>query len=110
MRGMRNIRVVEYDPAWVEAFQSEAERLSTSQSAINRIAEAGVTQGCNPPANDRFCPDRNLIRSQKVADHARHTIQEFLLASHRRCGFAHAVRKQPGLPQDEFVDNIPFAG
>jgi GrpB-like predicted nucleotidyltransferase (UPF0157 family) len=28
MRGMRNIRVVEYDPAWVEAFQSEAARLS----------------------------------------------------------------------------------
>ena len=28
MRGMRNIRVVEYDPAWVEAYQVEAARLS----------------------------------------------------------------------------------
>ena len=25
---MKNIRVVSYDPAWVEAFQIEAERLS----------------------------------------------------------------------------------
>jgi len=40
---------------------------STFESAINRIAEAGVTQGCNPPANDRFCPDRNVNRGQMAA-------------------------------------------
>ncbi len=30
---------------------------------IEAIAAIGVTLGCNPPANDRFCPDRTLARS-----------------------------------------------
>ena len=34
------------------------------EGAINRIADAGITLGCNPPANDRFCPDRNLSRAE----------------------------------------------
>jgi len=34
------------------------------QDAINRIAAAGVTLGCNPPANDRFCPDDSIARDQ----------------------------------------------
>ena len=32
------------------------------ESAINSLAAAGVTQGCNPPANDAFCPDREMTR------------------------------------------------
>jgi hypothetical protein len=31
---------------------------------ISRIAEAGVTVGCNPPASDEFCPDRLVPRWQ----------------------------------------------
>ena len=36
----------------------------TLEGGINRVAAAGITQGCNPPANDRFCPDRSLTRAQ----------------------------------------------
>lgn len=31
---------------------------------INRIAQAGVTRGCNPPANTHYCPDRGLTRGE----------------------------------------------
>jgi glucose/arabinose dehydrogenase len=41
------------------------------EGAINRIAEAGITVGCNPPANDRFCPDQGLTRAQAAAFLAR---------------------------------------
>jgi glucose/arabinose dehydrogenase len=37
------------------------------EGAINRLAEAGITQGCNPPSNDRFCPDRALTRAEAAA-------------------------------------------
>ena len=34
------------------------------EGAINRLAEAGITKGCNPPANDRFCPQGLLTRAE----------------------------------------------
>ena len=34
---------------------------------ITRLAAAGITVGCNPPANDRFCPDRSVTRAQMAA-------------------------------------------
>ena len=34
------------------------------EGGINRIAEAGITEGCNPPDNDRFCPNQVLTRAQ----------------------------------------------
>jgi hypothetical protein len=34
------------------------------EGGINRVAEAGITVGCNPPANDRFCPDDEMTRAQ----------------------------------------------
>jgi hypothetical protein len=34
--------------------------------AIDRLATAGITRGCNPPANDRFCPTR-LVRRDEMA-------------------------------------------
>jgi N-acetylmuramoyl-L-alanine amidase/S-layer homology domain len=37
------------------------------EGAINRIADAGITLGCNPPANDRFCPDQPMTRGQMAA-------------------------------------------
>ena len=33
---------------------------SVFQNAINKIAAAGITQGCNPPTNNRFCPNDNV--------------------------------------------------
>ena len=37
---------------------------SVFQDAINAVAEAGITVGCNPPANDEFCPGDGIIRGQ----------------------------------------------
>lgn len=34
------------------------------ERAINAIAEEGITVGCNPPANDRYCPNERLSRAQ----------------------------------------------
>jgi D-alanyl-D-alanine carboxypeptidase/FG-GAP-like repeat len=34
------------------------------EGGINRVAEAGITMGCNPPANTRFCPDRRMTRAE----------------------------------------------
>ena len=31
---------------------------------IEALAASGVTRGCNPPANDRFCPDATVTRGQ----------------------------------------------
>jgi subtilisin family serine protease len=40
---------------------------STFASDIGRLATAGITRGCNPPANDRFCPEDRLTRGQLAA-------------------------------------------
>jgi hypothetical protein len=37
------------------------------ESDIARLAAAGVTRGCNPPRNDRFCPDQPVTRGQMAA-------------------------------------------
>jgi hypothetical protein len=34
---------------------------------INSLAAAGITKGCNPPSNDRFCPDNTVTRGQTAA-------------------------------------------
>lgn len=34
---------------------------------ISRLAEAGITRGCNPPSNTRFCPDEPVTRGQMAA-------------------------------------------
>ena len=44
---------------------------STFESGINRLRAAGITQGCNPPANNRFCPERNMTRGEMAAMLAR---------------------------------------
>jgi hypothetical protein len=40
---------------------------NTFHDDIDAIAEAGVTRGCNPPANDEFCPDDFVTRQQMAA-------------------------------------------
>ncbi len=40
---------------------------SQFEDAINRLAEASVTRGCNPPMNDQFCPDDPVTRGQMAA-------------------------------------------
>jgi uncharacterized protein YbjT (DUF2867 family) len=40
---------------------------SVHESSIGAIAAAGITSGCNPPANDRFCPTAPVTRGQMAA-------------------------------------------
>ncbi|HSO50042.1 MAG TPA: S-layer homology domain-containing protein [Acidimicrobiia bacterium] len=40
---------------------------SVFENAIEQIAASGITVGCNPPANDRFCPDDSVTRGQMAA-------------------------------------------
>ncbi len=37
------------------------------EADINALAEAGITRGCNPPANNHFCPDQFVTRGQMAA-------------------------------------------
>ena len=40
---------------------------SVFENDINRLAEAGITKGCNPPDNDKFCPDSKVTREVMAA-------------------------------------------
>jgi hypothetical protein len=53
-------------PATDDDFFSDDEG-SVFEADINRVAAAGVARGCNPPANDRFCPDQLVTRGQMAA-------------------------------------------
>ncbi|MCP3997784.1 MAG: hypothetical protein GY722_22385 [bacterium] len=37
---------------------------SIFEASIDRLATAGITKGCNPPDNTRFCPEDNVTRGQ----------------------------------------------
>jgi len=40
---------------------------SIFETDIEKLAMAGITRGCNPPTNDRFCPDDPVTRAQMAA-------------------------------------------
>ncbi|MDH4307678.1 MAG: hypothetical protein OEX04_09385 [Acidimicrobiia bacterium] len=40
---------------------------SVFETDIERLAAAGVLKGCNPPVNDRACPDAPVTRAQMAA-------------------------------------------
>jgi uncharacterized delta-60 repeat protein len=40
---------------------------SVFEADIEKLAEAGITVGCNPPTNDLFCPDGVVTRGQMAA-------------------------------------------
>jgi hypothetical protein len=40
---------------------------SVFEADIERLATAGVTRGCNPPDNDRYCPDQAVTRAEMAA-------------------------------------------
>jgi hypothetical protein len=40
---------------------------SVFEGDIARLAAAGITRGCNPPTNDRFCPGHPVTRGQMAA-------------------------------------------
>ena len=41
------------------------------EAAIGWLAEQGITKGCNPPLNTRFCPDATVTRGQMAVFIAR---------------------------------------
>jgi len=53
-------------PGTTEDFFSDDDG-SAFENDINRMAAAGITKGCNPPVNDRFCPDGKVTREQMAA-------------------------------------------
>ncbi len=40
---------------------------SVFEADIDQLATAGVTKGCNPPTNDRYCPDSPVLRDQMAS-------------------------------------------
>ncbi len=50
------------DPGGTDQFADDNDSLF--ERAIESLAAAGITKGCNPPANTNFCPDRNLTRAE----------------------------------------------
>jgi|FLYL01.1.fsa_nt_gi hypothetical protein len=40
---------------------------SIFEGDIDRLASAGITKGCNPPTNDRFCPKDPVTRAQMAS-------------------------------------------
>ncbi|MCZ6519417.1 MAG: S-layer homology domain-containing protein, partial [Actinobacteria bacterium] len=44
---------------------------SQFEAQIEALAHVGVTLGCNPPANDEFCPDQSLPRDEMASFFAR---------------------------------------
>lgn len=40
---------------------------SVHEGAIEAIAAVGITVGCNPPANDRYCPGRTVTRAEMAS-------------------------------------------
>ncbi|MPZ51679.1 MAG: ExeM/NucH family extracellular endonuclease [Acidimicrobiia bacterium] len=40
---------------------------SVFEDDINRLAEADITIGCNPPENTEFCPNKNVLRQEMAS-------------------------------------------
>ena len=59
------VRALGLGSANADAFVDDAD--SVHQGDINALAAAGITKGCNPPANDRFCPERAVTRGEMAA-------------------------------------------
>jgi hypothetical protein len=53
---------------------------SPHETDIEAIAALGITVGCNPPLNDRFCPSRTVTRAEMAAFLIRAIDQEATLA------------------------------
>lgn len=59
------VRAMELPAATQDWFTDDNGHLFEAE--INALAEAGITRGCNPPSNTRFCPDQTLTREQMAS-------------------------------------------
>lgn len=53
------------DPGEGDLFVDDNDSIFSAD--IDRLAVAGVTRGCNPPDNDRFCPHEAVTREQMAS-------------------------------------------
>ena len=58
-------RTLNLSPSTTDFFVDD--NTSIFEADINAIAEAGITKGCNPPTNNRFCPDSRMTRAEMAA-------------------------------------------
>lgn len=58
-------RALDLPPAPADRFDDDD--TSIFESAIDRLAAAGITAGCNPPANTNFCPYDRVTRAQMAS-------------------------------------------
>ncbi|MDX1450863.1 MAG: S-layer homology domain-containing protein, partial [Acidimicrobiia bacterium] len=56
------VRAFDYPPSTAAAFEDVSG--SVFEQDIQALAARGVTRGCDPPANTRFCPDAHVTRAQ----------------------------------------------
>ncbi len=59
------VRALNLPAATTDYFTDDAG--SVFEANINALAAAGVTKGCNPPDNDRYCPADTVTRGQMAA-------------------------------------------
>jgi hypothetical protein len=59
------VRAFELPPAPSSGFQDIA--ASVHEQNIDALASAGITKGCNPPANTLFCPDLVTTRAEMAS-------------------------------------------
>ncbi len=59
------VRALDLPAGTPGAFTDDNESVFTAD--IEALAEAGVTRGCNPPVNDRYCPNDSVTRGQMAA-------------------------------------------
>lgn len=59
------VRALDIEPTAADFFTDDD--ASVFEDNINALAAAGVTRGCNPPDNDRYCPDEPVSRGQMAA-------------------------------------------
>jgi hypothetical protein len=60
---------IELEAPLLEAFQGyfRDDEESVHQIDIDKLFEAGITKGCNPPLNDQYCPQREITRGEMAA-------------------------------------------
>ena len=75
---------IEPEPEYYGAFRDDEG--SVHEANIDIIAEEGITRGCNPPTNDRYCPNREITRGEITA-------------------FVRRVLDLPSSPDDAFGDD-----
>ncbi|MFQ5518283.1 MAG: hypothetical protein ACE5E8_11990 [Acidimicrobiia bacterium] len=59
------VRAFGIDPSATDAFTDDDG--NTHEDNIDALAAAGVTAGCNPPANDHYCPGDYVTRAQMAS-------------------------------------------